>query len=60
MERIIGEVFEVDGVKVQCVEDKHNKCFYECFFADADCLDIPCMDIERKDGKNVFFKELED
>ena len=32
MERKIGEVFEVDGVKVQCVENINGRDCCDCFF----------------------------
>ena len=60
MERKIGEVFEVDGAKVQCVENINEKNCNHCFFSHLDCFAMPCLDIERIDKKNVFFKELED
>ena len=37
MERKIGEVFEVDGVKVQCVENINGRDCRDCFFAHLDC-----------------------
>lgn len=58
MERKIGEVFEVDGVKVQCVENINGRDCCDCFFAHLDCLDMPCMDIERIDKQDVIFEEL--
>ena len=57
-ERKIGEVFEVDGVKVQCVENKHKINCHDCFFYTLECPNTPCIDIKRKDKKNVIFKEL--
>ena len=58
MERKIGEVFEVDGVKVQCVENINERDCRDCFFFFFDCLDMPCMDIERIDKQDVIFEEL--
>ena len=59
MERKIGEVFEVDGVKVKCVKNINGRDCRYCFFAHLDCLDMPCMDIERIDKQDViFFEEL--
>lgn len=60
MERKIGEVFEVDGVKVQCVEITNDGNCRNCYFLHLDCFAMPCLGIERIDKKDVFFKELED
>ena len=60
MERKIGEVFEVDGAKVQCVEIINERNCRYCYFLHLDCLAMPCLDTERIDKKDVFFKELED
>ena len=58
MERKIGEVFEVDGVKVQCVENINMRDCRYCFFEHLYCLDMPCMDFERIDKQDVIFEEL--
>ena len=58
MERKIGEIFEVDGVQVQCVEDKSNRCCLDCFFKHSQCWDIQCSDYQRMDKRSVIFKEL--
>lgn len=60
MERKIGEVFEVDGVKVQCVENINGRDCRYCFFAHLDCLDNPCYYYERIDKQDVIFEELKD
>lgn len=60
MERKIGEVFEVNGAKVQCVENINRRDCRYCFFAHLGCLDMPCMDDERIDKKDVIFEELKD
>ena len=57
MEREVGEVFEVDGARVICEETKIEGC-QECFFKERDCYKHNCTYLHRKDGKNVFFKEL--
>ena len=58
MERKIGEVFEVDGVNIVCVEDTDESTCNDCFFSKRDCGDIKCIYSNRKDNKNVLFKEL--
>ena len=58
MERKLGEVFEVDGVTVQCVKNINGKNCRDYFFAHLVCLDMQCMDIERIDKQDVIFEEL--
>ena len=63
MERRIGEIFENEGVKLQCVE---NDGCDGCFFYNGSCLFEADMDNNgmgicscryRKDGKSVIFKK---
>ena len=60
MERKIGEVFEEDGVKVQCIEDESKRSCLDCFFEHLECWNIPCSDKQRMDKRSVIFKELKD
>lgn len=57
MERKVGEVFEVGGVKLKCV--KHNNCLY-CYFCDKglQCMHQNCNN--RKDLKRVMFIQIEE
>ena len=64
MERIIGETFEHEGIKLQCVENEScNGCFFynngRCLFeADMDNNGMGiCSCRYRKDGKSVIFKK---
>ena len=52
MERKIGEIFYVNGVKLKCV--KHNNCL-DCYFCDKglQCMQQNCN--HRKDLKVVMF-----
>ena len=65
MERKIGEIFECDGKKLQVIEDPNAQC-YGCYFANDNKCDEHyivagvCMNNERKDDKNVLFKEIID
>ena len=63
MEREIGEIFEVDGVKLQVVEDFDNEMScVGCYFLDNDeqCILQKCFDSQRKDRKLVKFIRIED
>ena len=63
MERKIGEIFESNGVKLVCVKgtiDASTDC-RNCYFfnkSNNQCLDYLCVDFEREDSTNVFFKEI--
>ena len=65
MEREIGEIFECDGKKLQVIEDPNAQCD-GCYFANDNKCDEHyivagvCMNNERKDDKNVLFKEIID
>lgn len=54
MERKIGEVFIVKGVKLRCEEG--DDCLY-CHFNGSVCVELFCFSSYRRDGKNVIFKE---
>ena len=65
-ELAIGEVGEIDGVRVKCVEgDQSPDVFvcYSCLFAKDDCevgrcSKVACHPSERIDGLYVIFKEV--
>lgn len=61
-DRVIGEVFEFNGVKL--VVEKCRDCS-ECYFDDYDCnrddiLDVAgfCSSMNRNDNETVVFKKL--
>lgn len=69
MEEIkIGEVFQVVGTKLKCVEDYGDKGCENCFFneiAGFPCCFLSKQGIEcdaenRKDSKYVIFVEVEE
>lgn len=50
----VGEVFKhTDGKFYQCVEDAY--CGDCAFLGDAECLALPCVSSDRKDGCNVKY-----
>jgi hypothetical protein len=56
MEKKIGEVFIVKGVKLRCEEG--DDCLYCHFNGSGDCkCELFCFSPFRRDGKNVIFKE---
>ena len=62
MERRIGEKFEHEGVKLQCVENEScDGCFFynngSCLFEDHREYNYACLCMGRKDGKSVIFKK---
>lgn len=62
MERRIGEIFEHEGVKLQCVENEScDGCFFynngSCLFEDHREYNYACLCMGRKDGKSVIFKK---
>lgn len=63
MERNIGEIFEVDGVKLQIVEDFDNEMSCNgCYFFDDDEQYglLKCFASQRKDRKSVKFIKIGD
>lgn len=55
MERKVGEIFEVEGVKLQVVED--SGCV-ACYFLNSDqCVLLKCSAFDREDKKSVKFKK---
>ena len=63
MERKIGEIFELAGEMIECVESKDRVCG-PCFFNKGTCCNNPdesfCDIAFRTDGKNVMFKKIKD
>ena len=61
MEREIGELFEVDGVKLKCVV-KHDDCCLNCYFCDKglQCMQQNCSSSNRKDSINVMFIQIKE
>ena len=63
MERKVGEIFEVEGVKLQVVEDFDcGLSSVSCYFLDNDeqCELQKCLAGERKDRTSVKFLRIGD
>ena len=63
MERKLGEVFEVDGVKLQVVEASDTFSCDGCYFLKNEqdvCGFQNCLKCERKDNKSVKFVKVYD
>ena len=63
MERKLGEVFEVDGVKLQVVEASDTFSCDGCYFLDNEknvCGFKNCLRCEREDNKPVKFVKVYD
>ena len=59
----IGKIAVINGVKVQCIYGIDNTFICKkCAFYNIPCGDlyILCAKYYRKDGKNVYFKKIED
>lgn len=57
-ELAIGEVGEIDGVRVKCVVgDGCNTCRFN-LEDDTPCKSIACVSWERTDNKNVYYVEI--
>ena len=59
----IGQVGEINGVKVECIEVEYyiRGLCQKCAFHrsdDKEC-NIPCINFERADNKHVYFKKVE-
>ena len=61
VEHKIGEIFEVDGVKLKCVV-KHNDYCLDCYFCDKglQCMQQNCSSSNRKDSINVMFIQIKE
>ena len=59
MERLLGEVFEYNGVNLQVVEASNIFSCDGCYFLDSGqnvCEFQNCLRCERNDGKSVVFQ----
>lgn len=63
-ERKIGELFEIDGVKLICLQDKSTTpACKNCYFyykKEKPCSQILCAEYEREDATNVYFEEIKE
>ena len=62
-ELAIGEIGEIDGVKVECVEADMHVCCELCVFSDKtlqECGDYKCTPSIRTDGKWAYFREVKE
>ena len=59
MEREVNEVFEFEGTTLQAIETEDMTCT-GCFFNYLESCDIHCISPQRKDKKNVIFKEIKE
>ena len=61
VEHKIGEIFEVNGVKLKCVV-KHNDCCLDCYFCDKglQCMQQNCSSSNRTDSTNVMFIQIKE
>lgn len=64
-ERPVGTVFNWHGKRLKVVKDTdttlaHNGCVFavENCLSHYNCVDVPCLSIERNDKKNVHFIEV--
>ena len=60
MERKIGEIFEVNGVKYKCIKPAFFYCEDCCFYNKQLCTEHTCCGAYREDGKDVMFKEIKE
>ena len=51
----IGEIFKLNGLVYQCVEDDKEEHCTICAFIDYNCKGIACWDTVRSDNKYVYF-----
>jgi hypothetical protein len=58
-EFIIGEEFEILGMRFKCVEEIESLC-HKCAFVynNMSCEYINCAAHARQDGKNVYFIKI--
>jgi len=55
----IGEVAEIDGVKVKCVDDCSGMQDFKCALKNLGiCHTIACAKHERSDTKSVYFVKI--
>ena len=59
MEYTINEVFEIQGVKYQCIRFNPSKCKDCCFKNNESlCKEQICTSLQREDKEEVIFKEV--
>ena len=60
MEREIREIFDYNGTTFEIVETEYHSCDNCAFFEQSleFCNNIKCANYERFDGKNIYFKEV--
>lgn len=58
----IGEIFELDGVKMVCLTEDEVTCIHcaLCYWSRKVCNEMACLSNERKDKKNIIFVPLND
>ena len=57
----VGEVAEINGVKVMCCDDKIGNLVCQEFCAlyrKDSCLEMECFTSNREDKKSVYFKKI--
>ena len=59
MERKVNDIFEFEGTTLQAVETEDMTCT-ECLFNYLESCDIHCIPLQRKDKKNIIFKEIKE
>lgn len=57
-EYAVGEIFERDGVKYQCVAEKRYESCADCAFDNLVCIEYACQAKARKDKTHVLFKKV--
>ena len=61
MERKISEIFEVGGIKYQCIRYDPSKCKDCCFNNNKSlCKEQNCISFQREDKEEVIFKEIKE
>lgn len=65
MERKIGEIFEYGGVKLICLQDNNKDVLESCkncyfFNKERKCMQQLCVDSDREDENDVYFKEIKE
>lgn len=61
----IGATISIEGKICKVVEDKDTpNCYYDCILDRKEkgilCRNLACLDMDRKDHKNVHFEEIKD
>ena len=62
----IGATISIEGKICKVVEDEEGVCYcrYDCILGCKEkgirCRNLACLDMDRKDHKNVHFEEIKD